>query len=429
MIRIIIKQIWNQRRQNGWIFIEMILVSFFLWSVVEPIYTLFADMSIDPGYKEENLYVLSINQYPTTHRKYNAEQDSLAMKSANFARIANYIKTLPEVESSVISAIFSYPNGNSVNGMELGVDSSIIYCQLYRCCSVEDGNFFKTLQLRDAYTGEIMEQKPVMDSKKEVYLTKNLAQQLFPEGEAIGQKVETSQKNADSARVVGVVSDFKHRVDEQPSKIAIFVDNEIRFLSYPYLSPILLRVKSSTNLVEFEERFRKEIAPQLQIGNFYFNKIERMADIRRLYELENGINNAINLRLCLGTFALLCIFLGTIGTFWIRSHARRQEIGLMKAMGASSSNIMKQFLTESWILLTIAFIPAMLVQIHFYRESVLENYRENLNMDYLQNQPVAHFLIVTAIVYVVLLFTVILATYIPVRHATFTLPSDALRDE
>ena len=428
MIRIIIKQIWNQRRQNSWIFIEMILVSFFLWSVVEPIYTLFADMSIEPGYEEENLYVLSFNQYPTTHRKYNAEQDSLAMKSANFARIASYIKTLPEVESSVISAMFSYPNGRSYNGMELGVDSSIVYCQMYRYCSAEEGDFFETLQLRDAYTGEVMKQKPVIDSNKEVYLTKNLAEQLFPEGEAVGRKVETSQKIADSARVVGVVSDFKHRVNEQPGKMAIFVENEIRFQSYS-LSPILLRVKPSTNLVEFEGRFRKEIAPQLQIGNFYFNKIEQMADIRRMYELENGINNAINLRLCLSTFALICIFLGTIGTFWIRSHARRQEIGLMKAMGASSANIMKQFLAESWLLLTIAFIPAMLVQVHFYRESILEDYRQFLNMDYLQNQPIAHFLIVTAIVYIVLLITVLLATYIPVKRATLALPSNALRDE
>ncbi len=428
MIRTIFKQVWNQRRQNSWIFIEMILVSFFLWSVVEPIYTLFADMSIEPGYEEENLYMLSFNQYPTTHRKYNAEQDSLAMRSANFARIASYIKSMPEVESSVISAMFSYPNGRSYNGMQLGVDSSIVYCQMYRYCSAEEGDFFETLQLRDAYTGEIMKQKPVMQSYKEMYLTKNLADELFPNGEAVGRKVEISQKNADSARVVGVVSDFKHRVNEQPGKMAIFVENEIRFQSYS-LSPILLRVKPSTNLVEFEERFRKEVAPQLQIGNFYFNKIEQMSDIRRMYEIEDGINNTINLRLCLSTFALLCIFLGTIGTFWIRSHARRQEIGLMKAMGASSFDIMKQFLIESWLLLTMAFITAMLVQAHFYREALLENDRANLNIEYLQNQPVAHFLIVTAIVYVALLFTVILATYIPVRRATLALPSNALRDE
>ncbi len=428
MIRIITKQIWNQRRQNGWIFIEMLLVSFLLWSVVEPVYTLFADMSIDPGYKEENLYVLSINQYPTTHRKYDAEQDSLAMRSANFSRIASYIKSMPEVESSVISASFSYPNGNSYMAVMLGADSLAVQCQQYGYCSVEDGDFFETLQLRDAYTGEIMEQKLVMDPNKEVYLTKNLAEQLFPKGDAVGRKVETSQKSADSARVVGVVSDFKHSVDRQPGKIAIFVDNEIRFQSY-YLSPILLRVKPSTNLVEFEERFRKEVAPQLQMGNFYFNKIEQMVDIRRMYELENGINNAINLRLCLSTFALLCIFLGTIGTFWIRSHARRQEIGLMKAMGASSFDIMKQFIAESWILLTVAFIPAMLVQVHFYREVVLEDNRDYVNMEYLQNQPIAHFLIVTAIVYIVLLITVLLATYIPVRRATLALPSNALRDE
>ena len=94
-----------------------------------------------------------------------------------------------------------------------------------------------------------------------------------------------------------------------------------------------------------------------------------------------------------------------------------------------SANIMTQFLAESWLLLTIAFIPAMLVQVHFYRESILEDYRQFLNMDYLQNQPIAHFLIVTIIVYIALLLTVLLATYIPIRRATLTLASDALRDE
>ena len=34
----IIKQIWNQRRMNGWIFIEIIIAGFFLWTVIDPMY-------------------------------------------------------------------------------------------------------------------------------------------------------------------------------------------------------------------------------------------------------------------------------------------------------------------------------------------------------------------------------------------------------
>ena len=31
----IIKQIWNQRRMNSWIFIEIIIAGFFLWTVID----------------------------------------------------------------------------------------------------------------------------------------------------------------------------------------------------------------------------------------------------------------------------------------------------------------------------------------------------------------------------------------------------------
>ena len=46
MIKKIICQLWNQRRMNGWIFIELVIVSFFLWTVIDPIYILTADKLI-----------------------------------------------------------------------------------------------------------------------------------------------------------------------------------------------------------------------------------------------------------------------------------------------------------------------------------------------------------------------------------------------
>lgn len=46
------------RRQNGWIFVELVIVSFFLWTVIDPIYVLTSNLALDPGYDEERAYAL-----------------------------------------------------------------------------------------------------------------------------------------------------------------------------------------------------------------------------------------------------------------------------------------------------------------------------------------------------------------------------------
>ena len=40
MIKTIFKQIWNQRKMNLWIFLELLAVSVFLWLVLDPVYVL-----------------------------------------------------------------------------------------------------------------------------------------------------------------------------------------------------------------------------------------------------------------------------------------------------------------------------------------------------------------------------------------------------
>ena len=47
MFQNILHQLWNQRRQNGWIFVELVVVSFFLWTVIDPIYVLTSNLAMD----------------------------------------------------------------------------------------------------------------------------------------------------------------------------------------------------------------------------------------------------------------------------------------------------------------------------------------------------------------------------------------------
>ena len=116
MIKIIRHQLWNQRRQNGWIFVELVIVSFFLWTVIDPIYVLTSNLALDPGYDEERAYALYMDYYDELHGKFDKAQDSVAIRQENLYRITRLVKNCPEVESFALVTNASFPNCNSWNG-------------------------------------------------------------------------------------------------------------------------------------------------------------------------------------------------------------------------------------------------------------------------------------------------------------------------
>ena len=67
MIKIIFHQICNQRRMNAWIFIELLVVSFFLWIVLDPVCVLTATKNIPSGYELEGRFVARLGMYESTH--------------------------------------------------------------------------------------------------------------------------------------------------------------------------------------------------------------------------------------------------------------------------------------------------------------------------------------------------------------------------
>ncbi len=427
MIRLIFKQIWNQRKQNGWIFIELMIASFFLWAVVDPVYVLYSNIQIPLGYVEEDSYVITMGMYPSTHRKYSEAYDNDSLKKIDFVKIYERIKVISEVESSVIMGFNCHPNSYSYYGTTIFRDSLKMGAQEYRFSTISGGDLLSVMQLRNAYTGELISLDSAVYNGKSVYITKNIADKLFKDEYAIGKEVMF--RDSTKLNIVGVIENIKNRTDKQPNPILICVSPEMYSISNRVSPIVYIRTKTGINQKAFEERFRKEVAPTLQIGNFYFSKISSMKNIRKKYAIESGIDNTFRYKLALAGFALLCIFLGMVGTFWIRSNARRQEIGLMKAMGCSTVQIIKQFFVESWLLLTLAFIPAMIAQLHIIHEMGFYLSDYNPNMNYLHNRPVPHFLIVTVVIYLILLITVLIGTYIPVRKAAHAIPAEALRDE
>ncbi|WP_455673789.1 ABC transporter permease [Phocaeicola sp.] len=437
MIKKIIHQLWNQRRMNGWIFIELVIVSLFLWTVIDPIYLLTSNHLIDSGYNEQGRYVLKLGAYNSTHGSYHADlTDSLNREA--YHRIVRIVRGCPEVESFCISTNNSFPNSGSWSGGQYYADTTqikeekFIHAQWYEFIQQEGSNLFRTYGMKDANTGGDMVLPEDCAARGCVFISEYMAQQLFGTIAVVGKKIYLSNK--DGNEIAGVFCDYKHRDYEQPYPLVVYAGREVEgspYMHWKYFTTFSL--KDGVDANAFERRFKEEVAPQLSIGNFYFDKLQPFAEVRRLFAGQSGVTNKLRLQYSLAGFALLCIFLGMVGTFWIRCNARRQEIGLMRSLGATRTNIRIQFLVEASLLVTAAFIVAMPIVLHHVHGSGFATFEGAgnpvPNLVYWQNQPIARFCIVTLLTYLILFCIALFGTFIPTSRAANILPADALRDE
>lgn len=431
----IIKQIWNQRRMNGWIFIEIIIAGFFLWTVIDPMYVLMVNHLEDKGYEEEGRYVLQLGSYGQSHGKRDTTITKEQRKEA-FLRIAQLVKEQPEVDSYYICLYRSLPNSGSWNGGQLFPDTASIaeekyvHTQQFYYYSTEGSDMLRTLGIKDANTGEEMR---TSDKPISWYVSEEFAKKMYGTTQAVGKKIFFYKK--DHVEIDGVFKNIKTRDFQASYPLTIQAVNDFDVNDWMHKNTLIVfRLKEGVNFDAFNERFKKEVAPHMNQGNFYFYGFQSFADSRKELGTMFGAYNQIRLKGSLAAFTLLCIFLGMVGTFWIRCNARRQEIGLMRSMGATERRVKNQFLKEAGLLVTGAFVFSLILVVNFVvmtdgmaQQNVTGQPEFALVSQWLS--PGIQFIMVSLITYLALLVIALVGTLIPVRRAVKVLPADALRDE
>lgn len=82
MIYSILHQIWNQRRSNGWLFAELLIVFILMWYCVDVLYGFTHAERQPKGYDLENVYKVNISYNPTQLVLCDSE-DSLQQFGSN----------------------------------------------------------------------------------------------------------------------------------------------------------------------------------------------------------------------------------------------------------------------------------------------------------------------------------------------------------
>lgn len=462
MIRLIFHQIWNQRRQNLWIWLELAVLSAFLWIALDPLFTMVCLKHIPCGFDRDRIYLVK-----PIYNTYEFSAQTARSDSGFVPRMDNLLTQLeshPMVEAVCFGRIDEIPGGLTWNGnmfyrnlaeakkddgKEWDKMDNYTHAQWFSIPYVTGLEKWTdmpyTLGLRDAFSGEYVHARLDALMQRLIYVSAGMAGRLYGTPNVKDSTVFNNNNEDPSLgpsevergrirKIDAVYGNVKGRDFETPYPTVFLLERRDNEWIMPFGA--LVRLKEGADGRKFMETVQQDVLRHCCAGPVSHFEVISLEQQMNSYAEMKGANNVVRLQAALGFFGLLCVFLGVSGLFWVRCGERRQDIGVMRSLGATRRMVNRQMLLEGTLLLTAAFLSAMLfvawhVHANGYDVGLAEEavHWNGADMSYWFNRPVPHVLVVTLLTYALMLLITLLATWVPVHRATRVLPGDALRDE
>ena len=437
MWKVIFHNLWSRRKKIGWIFTELAIVTMILWVLIDVSTVFLYNKSLPNGYDNDRLCQVDIRTYSEDDPMYyNEEYGTEEACNENIERILRKVKDYEGVENATyIFTFWQYLGTSSVQTyyMKSGneaVDSLIKPIHVMRFHP--NTNYFETYGIETTEGSPSPEELSELNfAWNDAVITEDVAKRFFGKENAVGKKLFFIDWKKDTiwCPIKAVVKDVRHQ-SYRPNSALIFrplLKPEV----YNYCT-LVVRVKDGVDMSDFLKGFDEFVNKELNVGNFYAEKVESLNEIIRVSE--NSYVTLNDITLILTVFFLINLSLGVVGTFWLQTRDRVEEMGVLRTFGATKWNIRIMLLGEGFVLSTLAvFVGCMLyLQIALHTELVgtslgmLYSIGTNLTDSWILHFG-EHFMIVSLLCYVVITITVLIGIYIPARSISNVNPIEALR--
>lgn len=345
MIRHLLKVVWSRKRANALVTIEILFCFVVVAAVITTAVALIANWNRPVGYEWKDVWVIRVS---TTGSADGPSAE--AGFRAGLALLMRELKSFPEVVDAALSDTPAYGNATSegrwqINGrtVELTRDQ------------VSDG--FANVMLMKPIRGRWFSPADDALSFVPVVIDADLARDLYGSDDPVGKKFD--EINNTIFRVVGVVPPYRKtgEFSAPQTNMAFFRKSLTREEALP--RNVLIRVRTGTP-ADFEAKLQQHIhtvAPDISFG------IERMSAMRDR-TIRERMTPLIVITILAG-FLIAMVALGLTGVLWQTVTSRTRELGLRRALGASSANVRAQVVIEVALLVTAAVIIglALLLQL------------------------------------------------------------------
>jgi putative ABC transport system permease protein len=348
MLRHLFTLMWNRRRANALLIVEILLAFVVLFAVGSIGANLWANYRQPLGFSYANVWQvnLAFGSQPPAERFGTLQQ------------VLGRLRALPDVQGVAVS---TSNTPFSFNDSKMSVDQTDAQGKVVR--TIDDVNVYNIGP----------ELRPVLDFKLTagrwfdprdatpgahgpIVIDEQLRAVFFPGSQpAVGRFLTFDKKQW---RVVGVVQAYRTDGELQapmPALMQPVFAADTAFLP----DALLLRVQPGSGAA-LEKRLTEEIR---RIGPGW------SATVRTLPEMHDSqVKKLLTKPVLLGLmsiFLLLNVALGLFGVLWLNISQRRAELGVRRALGASAGAISGQIVGETLVLTTFGLVLGLLVAVQF----------------------------------------------------------------
>lgn len=340
MIRHMLKLVWKRKKLNALIMVEIFISFLVLFAVLTMSFHLLQNYHRPLGFEWRNVWNVAIDVKQTSDDNWSADT------SAKFATLVHEIEQVPEVAmaAGVLHPPYSFGGTNGsieIDGrsFEFDVDEVTDDFATVMKLRVIEGRFFGPED--DAHQNE-----PVV-------IDGDFARDAFSESSPVGRTFMFW--GGQEVRIVGVVEDF--RVGGELSSPANFLFRRVRIGDAATRPPrnIVVRFDAPVD-ASFEEELITRLQNVAPEWSFTIRPLSAMRDASFRFALAPIMIGAV-----IAGFLILMVALGLIGVLWQNITRRTDELGLRRAVGATSGRIYRQIIFETLIITTFGLLAGILI--------------------------------------------------------------------
>lgn len=431
MWKLILKNLWSRRRRNGWLLAELILVAILSWYIFDPVMVVTYERHLPLGYDADRLCMVSVGMLPQEAPGYEPQAADSASLMQTYLNLVDRARQHPDVEQATPVLSFVYPGamGNGTSSF-IAEGDSVAHTALF-IEFLPHTHFFETYGFQSGKGSMSAAQLSDLDNGYYYIMTEDLLEGMFRTHTYRNQRCwKVTGTDTCYTAVKGTVKVCKYLSDKRPVPIVFMPLQNPDIRSSLDNMRIVVRLKEGVRMERFLHDFRPWMLRQLRIGNLYARELQSYDEINAAREFSDS-TVLYRRSLSIALFFLVNLCLGVIGTFWMQTRTRREEVGVMLSYGATPHRIRLLLLGEGTALTTLAtFIGCFIYLQYAFSEGLNtgSSLMEAVTPSWVDNFGL-HFFFVSLMVYVILLLVVWIGIYIPAHRISSISPTEALRDE